>query len=607
MPGIVGIISNKPRALATEELRRMMASMRHESFYVSGTWIDEELGLYAGWVEREEACSGQMPLRNETGDKVLLFSGDEFSDPWIARDLKQRGHDVKGGPHAHLVHQAEEDPRFPIGLNGQFQGLLADRARKTLTLFNDRYGMRRLYYHEAADAFYFAAEAKALLIVRPELRVIDEQSLGELIACGCTLEDRTIFKGVHVLPCASAWVFERGVLQRRGRYFDRREWESQSIMDSGPYYEKVRETFGHNLPLFFSNPGQIGLSLTGGLDTRMILAWQKPEPQSLPCYTFGGSLQECRDVRIARRVASLCGQSHQVIPVGEAFLAKFPEYAERAVYLSDGCGGVQHAADLYVNQLVRQVAPIRMSGNAGDQVLRHKTVFRPSAPAAGLFTPEFHAHVAACGETYAHSMQGHALTVATTQQTAWHFHGLMAVELSQVTLRTPYIDNDLIQILYRAPHSTLTSNDLRVQLIEDGDPKLRRIRSDLGFAGTGGKLAGEASQLIHRLTMRAEYALEHGDPRWLTRLDSTLLGRVLEKNFVGLHKFAHFGLWYRQSLAGYIRDMLLDSRTLSRPYLNRGAVEAMVKQHLSGESTCTPVIHKLLNLEYIHRLFLDAQ
>ena len=199
MPGIVGIISNKPRALATEELRRMLASMRHESFYVSGTWIDEELGLYAGWVEREEACSGEMPPRNETGDKILLFSGDEFSDPWIARHLKQRGHDVKGGPHAHLVHQAEEDPRFPIGLNGQFQGLLADRARKTLTLFNDRYGMRRLYYHEAADAFYFAAEAKALLIVRPELRVIDEQSLGELVACGCTLIGGAIESASQIL------------------------------------------------------------------------------------------------------------------------------------------------------------------------------------------------------------------------------------------------------------------------------------------------------------------------------------------------------------------------------------------------------------------------
>ena len=607
MPGIVGIITKMPRERATAELRRMLASMRHESFYVTGTWVEEELGLYAGWMEREEACDGEMPQRNETGDKALLFSGDEFSGLRIVQDLRHRSHDVKNSMHAHLIHLAEEDPRFPVGLNGQFQGVLADRAQGTVTLFNDRFGMRRVYYHEAKDAFYFAAEAKALLAVKPELRALDEQGVGELIACGCTLEDRTIFKGVRILPCASAWVFAQGRLKQRGGYFDIQKWESQTEMDSGPYYAQVRETFGRSLPHFFSNPRQIGLSLTGGLDTRMILAWQKPEPQSLPCYTFGGSLQECRDVRIARRVASLCGQSHQVIAVGDQFLDKFAQHAERAVYLSDGCGGVQHAADLYVNQLVRQVAPIRMSGNAGDQVLRHKTVFRPSAPTTGLFSSEFQAHVARSADTYAHCMQGHALTVATTKQTSWYFHGLMAVELSQVTLRTPYIDNDLIEILYRAPASTLANNDLRVQLIEDGDPKLRRIRSDLGFAGSGGKLVGEASQLMHRLTMRAEYALEHGDPRWLTKLDGSLLGRTLEKNFVGLHKFAHFGLWYRQSLAGYIREMLLDSRTLSRPYLNRSAVEALVKQHLSGESTCTPIIHKLLNLEYIHRLFVDAQ
>src|SRR5260370_21836913 len=177
----------------------------------------------------------------------------------------------------------------------------------------------------------------------------------------------------------------------------------------------------------------------------------------------------------------------------------------------------------------------------------------------------------ATADTYARAMQGHALTVATTKQTAWYFHGLMAVELALVTLRTPYIDNDLIRILYRAPACTLANNDLRVQLIGDGDPRLRRIRSDLGFAGRGGKLVGEASQLIHRLTMRAEYAFEFGDPRWLTKLDRTLLRRTLERQFVGLHKFTHFGLWYRQSLAEYIREMLLDSRTLSRPYLNKTA------------------------------------
>ena len=67
--------------------------------------------------------------------------------------------------------------------------------------------MHRIYYHESKDAFYFAAEAKAILAVRPELRRMDPQGLGEFVACGSVLENRTLFEGIHVLPPASAWVF----------------------------------------------------------------------------------------------------------------------------------------------------------------------------------------------------------------------------------------------------------------------------------------------------------------------------------------------------------------------------------------------------------------
>jgi asparagine synthase (glutamine-hydrolysing) len=41
--------------------------------------------------------------------------------------------------------------------------LVADRSRGTATLFNDRFGLQRVYFHEADDAFYFSAEAKAIL------------------------------------------------------------------------------------------------------------------------------------------------------------------------------------------------------------------------------------------------------------------------------------------------------------------------------------------------------------------------------------------------------------------------------------------------------------
>ena len=50
-----------------------------------------------------------------------------------------------------------------VGATVVTMGLLVDRSEGTTTLFNDRYGIHRLYYHESADAFYFAAEAKAIL------------------------------------------------------------------------------------------------------------------------------------------------------------------------------------------------------------------------------------------------------------------------------------------------------------------------------------------------------------------------------------------------------------------------------------------------------------
>ena len=103
---------------------------------------------------------------------------------------------------------------FPKDLNGRFHGLLADRKNGKVMLFNDRFGLQRIYYHEAKDAFYFAAEAKAILKVRPELRTTDPRGVGEFILCGCVLENRTLFPGIYVLPPGSAWLF-RGSCWRR--------------------------------------------------------------------------------------------------------------------------------------------------------------------------------------------------------------------------------------------------------------------------------------------------------------------------------------------------------------------------------------------------------
>jgi asparagine synthase (glutamine-hydrolysing) len=584
----------------------MVAAVHHGSNLITGTWIDEDLGVYVGWTARKGSSSDTMPLRNESGDVILTISGEEFAEPETLRRLTARGHAVDKEGLSYLVHLYEEDSSFPAALNGRFHGLLADRRRQTALLFNDRYGMHRIYYHESAEAFYFAAEAKAILAVRPELRQIDPRGMGELVTCGCVLENRTLFSGIQVLPPAAAWAFRNGAIERKGAYFEPREWEEQAPLEPETYYQELRDVFSRRLPRYFNGRERVGMSLTGGLDTRMIMAWQRFPEGSLPCYSFGSMFRDCQDVVLARQVARACGQTHQVIPVEDEFLDHFPTYAERAVYLTDGCVNVAHAPDLYVGERAAEIAPVRMTGNYGGEVLRRVRAFKPIKPAPSLFAGEFLPQVDLAEATYHELRHVHPLSFAVFRQAPWHHYGLLSLEQTQVSLRSPFLDNDFVRTVFRAPQLAYANNDVSIRLIGDGNPALARIQTDRGLLTARNGLQARALQKFIHLTVKAEYAYDYGMPHWVSRVDNLLSPLRLERLFLGRHKFYHFRVWYRRALAGYVREMLLDPRTLSRPYLRREAVESMVRGHLSGGRNYTSEIHKLLTLELVHRSFVDS-
>jgi asparagine synthase (glutamine-hydrolysing) len=605
MPGIVGLISRMPRQQAERDLLRMVEALRHENFYVTGTWVEESLGVYVGWIARKDSFCDGMPLRNERRDVVLVFAGEEFPEPGTERHLKERGHDLDAAQLSYLVHLCEEDPSFPAGLNGRFHGLLTNRSCGTATLFNDRYGMERMYYHESKDAFYFAAEAKAILTVRPELRRMDPRGVGEFIACGAVLENRTLFEGIQVLPPASAWVFRNGSLESKASYFHPREWEDQETLDPESYYRELRDVFTRNLPRYFNSNQRIAMSLTGGLDTRMIMAWQRRDPGSLPCYTIGSMFRENQDVRVARRVSKVCDQPFQVITAGEEFLAHFPCYAERAVYLTDGCVDVSRAPDLYLNEKVREIAPVRMTGDYGGEVLRGVGLLKSVELLPGLFRPEFLSYIHQARDTHAELVRGHRLSFAVFKQAPWDYHGVVALEQTQLSLRSPFLDNDLVRTVFRAPESALASNGHSLRLIADGKRELLRISTDRGLVGERGRLSAAAYRSFLEFLFKAEYAYDMGMPQWVARIDHAFSGIHLERLFLGRHKVFHFRIWYRDALAGYVREMLFDPRSLGRPYIERRRLKEVVQDHLKGNRNYTTEIHKVLALELVHRLFLD--
>jgi asparagine synthase (glutamine-hydrolysing) len=247
-----------------------------------------------------------------------------------------------------------------------------------------------------------------------------------------------------------------------------------------------------------------------------------------------------------------------------------------------------------------------MVGTYGSEMLLHAVMFKPGDPAAGLFQPEVLNQVHAARETYDAIRRTHPVTFVAFRQSPWYHYGVLMLEQTQVAVRTPFLDKDLVKRVYKAPGSVAANEQARLRLIKDGNPALAALRTDRGVGGSDG-IAAALTRAYLEFTFKAEYAYDYGMPQQVARVDHFFSSLHLERLWLGRHKFLHFRLWYRGVLAKYVQEVLLDRRALARPYLNRGGVETIVHGHLKGDRNYTTEIHRLLSLELIHRLFIDAR
>jgi asparagine synthase (glutamine-hydrolysing) len=575
--------------------------MMHEPFYLFGSVAKPDIGAFLGWVSKNEASICQW---NEAGTVGLVLSGEVFgnssgddsSAPGRSRQLQ------------HLVSLYEQKGlSFLTELNGVFSGVVLDLRRRQAVLFNDRYGLGRVYYHESGDGLHFASEAKALLHVAPESRKFDQRGLAEWLSCGCTLQNRTLFSGISLLPPGSAWVWSADGKVAKQRYFDPALWEQQTPLDPESFYGALRETFPRVLKRYVTSERQIAMSLTGGLDGRMIMAWCGDTAPKLPCYTFNGPLRDCADVKIARLVARTCGKPHQTIQIGNDFFDQFGSLAEKAVYVSDAAMDVTGAAELYVNRRARAIAPVRLTGNYGSEILRRFVAFRPRGLSTDLFSTDLTAMVENVRQTYSEEAAAQRLSFIAFKQVPWHHFSRFAVEQSQLDVRSPFLDNELVSLAFKAPPEAAVSLEPSLKLIADGNPKLGRIPTDRGITYPADKALNRARRAVQEFLAKAEYAYDYGMPDWLARADSCLRPLRLERLVLGRQKFCHFRSWYRGPLAGYIKQVLLDRQSLDRPWLNGRAVESLVTEHIKGTRNCTVEIHKLLSLELAHRSLCKSE
>jgi len=607
MPGIVGIFSRRSADECQGILGDMIRSMEYEKFYHSGSYILPEEGIYLGWVVHENSSVDCLPIKNEANDIVLFLAGECFLDKDLLNELKNKGHRFEEGNNGWVVHCYEEKGcKFLNYLNGCFSGFLFDKRLTQAFLFNDRYGMERVYYYSTSNGFYFASEAKALLRVNPESKSIDESVLAEYFGLGCSIDWKSLFRYVNIIPGGANWKLRKtavGWIPEPFYYFSRSEWENQIELSPEDYGDKFVTLFSKILPRYLQSPVGIGLSLTGGHDTRMIAALLNESKCSVVSYTFCGKSDHMLDAKIGASVARAIDLEHNLLRIEDDFFSNFEKNADRTVYNTDGTLWICGAHEIYLNSKARNFAPVRLTGNYGSEILRGVSTFKPINLSLDLFSNDFQIVLKKIkGQLNLEKMN--STTFAVFKEIPWNLFGTVAAARSQIVFRTPYLDNELVKLAFQAPKEMKYSSQVAKALLLKKSDILSSILTDRGESYENSTLISMLKRLYCILTFKLDYQINEGKPNYLGNLD-TLIAILDNKGWiVGTHKYLHYRRWFRKELYGFVKQRLEAVCLKKNPIWNNKFLSRIAEEHRKGKINYTKEINAVLTLDAIERLLL---
>src|SRR5215831_3153349 len=140
MPGIAGLIGKISKEEGLRRVETMLQAMAYEPFYSTGLYVNERLGVYAGWVVHPNSFCDCMPVKSIGGHAALLLDGEVFNS-------RERLGAVQAFNADYLAELYEVlGEAFFAELNGTFSGIVVDSAARTAKLFNDRLGFQKTYY-----------------------------------------------------------------------------------------------------------------------------------------------------------------------------------------------------------------------------------------------------------------------------------------------------------------------------------------------------------------------------------------------------------------------------------------------------------------------------
>jgi asparagine synthase (glutamine-hydrolysing) len=579
VPGLCGIAG-----ISSDSASPLKAMLAHLCRY---PWHEPASTSFAGGAFGHVHVAGagvdRGPAFASEGQISVAFDG-ELYEP-----AGERAADAQRAARGVLEHGLEYFRR----VHGCFTCAIWDSTARTVTLVTDRFGMRPLFWAVHGGRLVFASEVGAVtaggVSEDPSVR-----GAAEFLAFGQFIGDTTLYEHVRAAPAAAIVRFTPAT----GEAVVRTYAEEPAIpeLPDEEWLEQIDAAFAASVARCCEGGGRLGLSLSGGLDARTILA-VAPDDARIECVSLGipGSI----DLRAAERMARLTRQPFHAHHLDGDFLSQFEPLFREVVRLTDGhyldqgivLTTLQGYRDLGINTLLR--------GHAGE--LLHMTkayAFSMDGPAAAISTREqlrdwlwrhlsgymlgqvdeefFRGTVGARIRELARDTLDRALArwdhVEPVPQRIWRLfleerlrrETAMSLQMfrSFVEVRLPYLEPRLVNALLAAPVRLKLGDAIQSYVLRKRKPEFLRVVN----ANTGAPLGASHA--------RAQLA--------------TLRMKVFAKLGVrGYQPYERLGLWLARDLQPMLRRTIQDDAFLSSGWFDAGALERVIAQHRSRERNHT--------------------
>jgi len=615
MPGIVGTIDPsliRAESKQLEQINRMCCSLKHYEWHKPEIYIRGPLVL--GQVDHGILERDLQPVNSNDDRYTLFFHGEIYNYKELKNEIGVKESLSTSKLLLALYEKYRND--FIFKLKGTFNIIIWDGKEKKLTVINDRYGLRPIYYSQHNNRLYLASEVKAILTHNDVSKKIDDSAIASLFFFGFVMGNSTYFESIKLLPPASFLVFKNNEISISNywdfNFLDKNEGKTQDY-----YEEKLGNLILQAIERHVGDDVRITVPLSGGLDSRTILASISKEYYPINTVTFG--TEDMNDVRIAKRVSNALRTNHHCL---ELLPEDIINSAKKIVNITDGMISFLHSIGNMKLELIRDYTDVCLDGmqpfgsffspfaifKRKERLLIADYLFQPISTdlAKSLFIHSYYKKIRdypreivrnisrKCKSTSTSSIIDYS--IATQYVRRFVNYGNF-VKRTHVEVRSPFFDNDLVDFIVNTPPQERRYQYLYTRTFSRLFPELSKIP----WEKTG--LPVDATNTFAKMTL---CLIKKHLKKKINMVDKKL-AKNKYFNAPSINLFAKYTQWSRENenLINFISSTLLDGKGYSRSILNTKTVERILKEHIRGKINHMELLSRLLTFELWSQLFIN--